>query len=138
MTGYLLDTNILSETRKLRPHRGVLAWLKAQRDEHLHLPALVFGEIQSGIENIRRADPQRAEYLDSWVKELQGHPRILTMDASCFRTWAVMMWKKSPDLAFDAMIAATARAHDLTVATRNVRHFATFDVSVMNPFEYRL
>lgn len=138
MTGYLLDTHILSETRKLRPHGGVLAWLKAQRDENLYLPALVFGEIQSGIENTRRTDPQRAEHLSSWVKELQGHPRILSMDASCFRAWAVMMWKKSPELAFDAMIAATAQVHGLTVATRNVRHFATFDVSVINPFEYRL
>jgi hypothetical protein len=138
VTGYLVDTCILSETRKVRPHGGVLAWLRAQRDEHLHLPALVFGEIQSGIESIRNAEPQRAAHLDAWVKELQSHPRILPMDAACFRIWAVMMRKKAPDLAFDAMIAATAKVHDLTVATRDVRHFALFDVSVMNPFEYRL
>jgi len=59
---------------------------------------------------------------------------VLPMDGSMFRDWARLMRGKSDDLATDAMIAATARAHSLIVATRNVKNFASFSVQVFNPF----
>lgn len=93
MTGYLLDTNVISETRKVRPHGGVVAWLGAMRAEQIHFPVLVFGEIQSGIERIRHRDPHRAGQLETWLSGLEREPRILALNAECFRTWARMMYK---------------------------------------------
>ena len=137
MTRYLLDTNVLSETRKPLRHGGVTAWLEAQRQEQLFLPALVFGEVQNGVEIARRSAPQRVASLEFWLGELERYPRILAMHAACFGVWARMTNEKSPELAFDAMIAATAEVHELTVVTRNVRDFNKFGVSLLNPFEYR-
>ena len=137
MSRYLLDTNVVSETRKPRPHRGVLAWIRAQQPEHICLPALVFGEIQAGIELLRPANPSLAGSIEQWLRELERSSRILVMDAACFRVWAQFMRKKSAELAFDAMIAATAHVHNLTLVSRNVRDFAQFEVKVLDPFGYR-
>src|SRR5437660_11078746 len=98
MTRYLLDTNVLSETRKPRPHGGVLAWLQAQNEEQLFLPALIFGEIQCGIELARRAAPQRVAGLEAWLRDLGRHPRIIVMNAPCFRAWALLMCVKPADV----------------------------------------
>jgi toxin FitB len=131
---YLLDTNIVSELRKPKPHGGVLAWIKELRDEQIYLSAVTFGELQRGVERTRERDRIKAEEIETWVERLAGSAQILAMDVACFREWARLMEGKQEHLLEDAMIAAAARTHGLVVATRNDRDFAQLDVSVVNPF----
>ena len=132
---YLLDTNIVSELRKPRPHPGVVAWLAAADEGQLHLSAVTIGEIQAGIELTRAQDPVRAAQIEAWADQLAGSYNVLSMDAPCFRRWAKLMHRQSDTVYEDAMIAATALVHNLTVVTRNVRDFARFDVPVLNLFK---
>ncbi len=134
MKKYLLDTNVVSELRRPKPHGGVLVWLKELRDEQLFLSAVTFGELQRGIERIRAQNRSKAEEIESWVERLTGTSQILPMDAICFREWARLMEGKQEHLLEDAMIAATARIHGLVVATRNDKDFAQLNVPVENPF----
>jgi len=133
---YLLDTNIVSELRKPRPHGGVLAWLKELRDEQIFLSAVTFGELQRGIERTTDRDRIKAEEIETWVDRLAASTQVLSMDAMCFREWARLMEGKQDHLLEDAMIAATARNHGLVVATRNDKDFAHLDVPVENPFHF--
>jgi predicted nucleic acid-binding protein len=131
---YLLDTNVISELRKPRPHAGVRAWLAAQPDSTLFLSAVTLGEIQAGIELTRAQDPVKAAAIEAWADQVAATSNVLPMDASCFRLWARFMHGQSDTVYEDAMIAATASVHRLTVATRNMRDFKHFHVSVFNPF----
>ncbi len=131
---YLLDTNIVSELRKPRPNRGVLAWLEPIPDSELHVSAVTLGEIQAGIELTRAQDPAKAAQLETWIDLLAASYNLLAMDAACFRRWARLMHRQSNTVYEDAMIAATAHVHNLIVVTRNVRDFTRFDVQVLNPF----
>jgi toxin FitB len=131
---YLLDTNVVSQLRRPKPHGGVLAWLKKLRDEQIFLSAVTFGEFQRGIERTRAQNRTKAEEIESWVERLAGTNQILPMDTSCFREWARLMEGKQEHLLEDAMIAATARIHGLVVATRNDKDFAQLNVQVENPF----
>ena len=134
---YLLDTNVISELRKRKPHGAVPAWLRSLRDEDIQIPAVAIAELQDGAEIARRQDSAKACELEQWIDRIMSTFVVLSMDGSMFRDWARLMNGKSDDLAADAMIAATARAHRLTVATRNVKHFTIFGVSVFNPFTYK-
>lgn len=134
MKKYLLDTNVISELRKPKPHGGVLAWLRELRDEQIFLSAVTFGELQRGIERTRVQNRIKAEEIESWVERVAGSARILSMDPVCFREWARLMEGKQEHLLEDAMIAATARIHGLVVATRNDQGFAKLDVDLINPF----
>jgi predicted nucleic acid-binding protein len=131
---FLLDTNIVSELRKSRPSTKVLTWLAEVSDAELHLSAVTIGEIQAGIELTRAQDRGKAEQLEAWAEQVAATYNVLAMDAACFRQWAKFMHGQSDTVYEDAMIAATARVHALTVVTRNVRDFARFDVPVLNPF----
>jgi predicted nucleic acid-binding protein len=131
---FLLDTNVVSELRKPKPHGAVVAWLNGLRDEQLFLSAVILGELQAGIERTRPQDAKKALEIESWVDELADSVQVLPMDALCFREWARLMNGKSDTLVEDAMIAATARVHGLTVATRNERDFAALGVALLNPF----
>ena len=135
MNKYLLDTNVVSEFRKTRPHGAVAAWLSAQQTEHLFLSAITIGELQAGVERTRRHDPAKANELETWLSELPALYQCLPMDIACFREWARLMDRKPDRLSEDAMIAATARVHGLVVATRNERDFAQLDVRIFNPFK---
>jgi predicted nucleic acid-binding protein len=131
---YLLDTNVVSELRKQRPHGGVVAWLQSIDDAQLYLSAVTLGEIQAGIELTREQDPGKAEEIETWLELVAGAYNVLPMDAATFRAWARLMHRKSDTLYEDAMIAATAKVHGLTVATRNVSDFNALGLEVFNPF----
>jgi toxin FitB len=132
---YLLDTNVVSELRKPRPRPELVAWLEAIEETYLHLSAVTIGEIQAGIELTRDQDPAKAAEIEAWAEQLAGSYSVLSMDAASFRLWAKLMHKQSDTIIEDAMIAATAKMHNLTVVTRNVRDFARFDVPLLNPFK---
>jgi predicted nucleic acid-binding protein len=131
---YLLDTNVVSELRRVRPHGAVLGWLQEVRDEDLHVSAVTIGEIQSGIEITREQDQTKAAEIEAWLERVAETYNVLSMDARTFLAWARLMHRRSDDLIEDAMIAATAAVHHLIVVTRNVRDFEGFDVRTLNPF----
>ncbi|HTV69935.1 MAG TPA: type II toxin-antitoxin system VapC family toxin [Rhizobiaceae bacterium] len=134
---YLLDTNIISELRRPRPHGAVVAWLRKVRNEDLHLSAVTIGEIQSGIEITREQDEAKAVEIEEWLEQVAETYNVISMDAQAFRSWARLMHRRTDDLIEDAMIAATAAVHNLTVVTRNVRDFEDFDVPTLNPFDMK-
>lgn len=131
---FLLDTNVVSETRKPRPHGGVMAWLASVDESQIFLSAVSIGEIQRGIELTRRQDPQKAQELTAWLDAIIESQSILPMGARTFRLVATLMYRKSDTRYEDAMIAATALERGLTVVTRNVQDFREFDVPLLNPF----
>jgi toxin FitB len=131
---YLLDTNVVSELRKPKPHGAVVAWLESVDDAKLFLSAVTLGEIQAGIEITREQDGAKASELEAWLDLVAASYNVLPMDAAVFRDWARLMHKKSNTLYEDAMIAATARVHDLIVVTRNVADFKSLGVELLNPF----
>ncbi len=132
---YLLDTNVVSELRKAKPHGAVVKWVRAADDADLHLSAVTLGEIQAGIELTRDQDPIKAAEIEHWADQVASVFNILPMDAATFRLWAQLMHRQSDTLYEDAMIAATAKRHHLTVVTRNTRDFHVFGVELLNPFE---
>jgi len=134
MTRYLLDTNIISELRKPKPHGGVVQWISSLRDDQLYISAVTIGELQRGIERTRRQDAAKARQIELWVDQLEQSYNILSMDSRCFRETARLLEGKSSHLLEDAMIAATARVQGLMVATRNVADFALLEVASINPF----
>lgn len=131
---YLLDTNIVSELRKIRPHRGVVSWLESTAEAQLYLSAVTLGEIQAGIEITRDQDIVKAAMIETWADKVAGAYNILPLDAKTFRLWAKLMHKQSNTVYEDAMIAATALINKLTVVTRNIREFERFNVPILNPF----
>ena len=135
MNKYLLDTNVVYELRKPRPHGAVVAWLSDQEEEQLFLSAVTMGELQAGIERTKHQDPSKASEIERWVDQLAASYQILPMDTPCFREWGRIMDGKPDQLLEDAMIAATARVHRLIVATRNERDFRQLDVRILNPFK---
>lgn len=132
---YLLDTNIISELRRPKPHGAVLAWLQSVADGDLHLSAVSLGEIQAGIELTRDQDAAKAAEIERWADMVAASYNVLPMDAPTFRNWAKLMHRRSDTLYEDAMIAATAIRHQLTVVTRNVADFSAFGVELFNPFD---
>ena len=131
---YLLDTNVISELRRAKPHGAVLAWFQAMRPDEIAIPAVVIGEIQDGAEITRKQDQQKAAEIEAWLEYVLANFTVLPMDGRMFREWARLMAGKPDDLSGDAMIAATARIHRLIVTTRNVKDFEGFGVEVFNPF----
>lgn len=137
MTRYLIDTCVASEMRKRKPHGAALAWLKSLELGQGFFSAVTFGEIQKCVELTLRQDAAKAQEIERWAAELERTSHVLTMDAACYREYARLIVGHSLAFSEGAMIAATARVHKLTVATRNERDFAHFPVAVFNPFKYR-
>jgi predicted nucleic acid-binding protein len=131
---FLLDSNVISELRRIKPHGAVLAWLDATPHDEIAIPSIVIGELQAGAEISRRQDPAKAAELEMWIEEILFNWEIVPIDALIAREWGRLMERKSKVLFEDAMIAATARVRQLVVVTRNVKDFAHFGVQVLNPF----
>lgn len=137
MTRFLLDTNVVSELRKSRPHGAVVSWLERLHVEQIFISAVTMGELQTGVEMTRLQDTTKALEIESWLAFVEANFVFLPMDSACFREWSRLMAGKHQALREDAMIAATARVHGLTVATRNERDFKHLGVEVLNPFTVR-
>ena len=134
MIRYLLDTNIVSELRKRKPHGAVLAWMETLRPEQIFISAVTIGELQGGVELTRKNDPAKATEIEKWLMFTEGVFSVIPMDLACFREWARLKAGRPSELIEDAMIAATARVHGLQVATRNEKDFRQFQVASFNPF----
>ena len=103
--------------------------------EQLFVSAVTVGEIQAGIEITREHDAGKAKELEAWLDKVLASYGVLPMDAAAFREWARLMHRRSDTMTEDAMIAATATVHRLTVVTRNVRDFGPLGVALHNPFD---
>jgi len=132
---FLLDTNIVSELRKTRPHGAVVAWISNIADSDIFISAATVGEIQAGVERTRDHNPLKASELERWLVEVVLGMQVIAADAKTFRIWAALMHRRQGHLSADAMIAATAVQHGLTVATRNIADFKQFAAPLFNPFE---
>ena len=132
---YLLDTNVVSELRRPAPHPAVLDWIRHAPADQLYLSAVTIGEIQAGIEVTRQQDPAKAKQLESWLDLILVTREVLAVDAPAFRIWAKLMHRQSDTLMQDALIAAVATVHRLTVVTRNTRNFQHLGVPTLNPFD---
>lgn len=131
---YLLDTNVVSELRKPKPHQGVVVWVQNALEETLHLSAVTIGEIQAGIEITREQDAQKAHEIETWLDSIADTYNIIPVDAHVFRRWAQLLHRQPDHHLEDALIAATALVRGMSVVTRNVDDFKRFGVPVINPF----
>jgi predicted nucleic acid-binding protein len=138
MTGFLLDTNCISEIVRLKPEPRVMAWIQAAEETLLYLSVLTLGEIRKGV----AALPQgiRRSRLETWLEaELLARfsGRILSIDAAIADRWSLLAAnakrKGKPLSAIDGLLAATAIHHNLTIVSRNVGDFA--EAPVVNPWE---
>ncbi|HEY8283008.1 MAG TPA: type II toxin-antitoxin system VapC family toxin [Chloroflexota bacterium] len=137
---YLLDTALLSELVKRQPHQSVVAWVDAQRQEHLFISAITLGELRKGIGKLQ--DATRKVRLHTWLRD-ELMPRfdrhVLPIDAAVALQWGSLQGEAERQgrslPAMDCLIAATARVHGLTVVTRNVRDLERCGASVLNPWE---
>lgn len=133
---YLLDTNVVSELAKRRKNQGVLDWLSEHRGAEHFLSVLTVGELLRGVERLRaRGDRRQADRVEEFVRSTQERfeRRILPVTGAMVREWALQDQSR-PLPVVDALIAATAAAHDLTVVTRNASHFELAPVRVVDPF----
>ena len=134
---YLIDTNVISEVRKgdrCDPH--VAAWYAAIDDADIYLSVLVLGEIRKGVERVRPNDPARARALEAWLSAVKKSfsDRVLPVDQAVADEWGRMAAKR-PVATIDALLAATAKVHRLTLVTRNVADVADLGAPVLDPFE---
>jgi toxin FitB len=132
---YLLDTNVLSETRKKKADAGVMAFLESLDSSALYMSVLTIGELRKGIAAKKRTDPVAAKSLTAWVEGLEFGfaDRILMVDAMTARLWGDWSGDR-PRPVVDTLLAATAVQHSLTLVTRNTRDVEGIRVKVHNPW----
>jgi predicted nucleic acid-binding protein len=133
---YLLDTNVLSETRKRRSSPEVRAWISSTPADLLYVSVLSLGEIERGITRIRdRGDTPQAATLERWLREVEAGfaERIVPVTLRIAEDWGRQR-QAQPVPVIDALIAATARVHGWIVVTRNAKDFQRAGVQVLNPF----
>ncbi len=137
---YLLDTVVLSELRKppRQRNRNLVRWIGDVPSQDLFVSVLTIGEIERGVEQQRRLNPEFAERIAFWLELILRtyERRILAIDVAVARRWGRLSCQTG-NKGVDLAIAATALEHGLTVATRNVSDFDRTGVSVFNPFAPR-
>ena len=133
---FLLDTNVVSELAKTRPNSKVIAWLGSVPSTNLFLSVITLGEIRKGIEKKRAAGPRDAGRLEAWLTTLvmNYRSRVLPFDQDSADQWGRVMARHPRVPVEDAQLVATAMQHDLTFATRNLRHIAETGVAFVDPF----
>lgn len=133
---YLIDTNVMSELRKRQANANLVAWMQARPRESLYLSVLSLGEIRKGIEGV--ADAAFRQTLTDWLEvDLPKYflGRLLGVDAQIADRWGRLQASAGRTLpVVDAMLAATALQHDLTLVTRNVKDFEGLGVPLVNPW----
>jgi toxin FitB len=131
---YLLDTNIVSEARRGSPE--ATAWIRSVRGRALHVSVITLGEIRRGIQIKERKDPKASAILAEWLIALRELHRetVLPVTEAVALEWGRLSAERSRNTA-DGLIAATARAHDLILVTRNVADFEDTGVSIINPWD---
>jgi len=136
--GYLLDTNVISETRKTRADSGVTAFLSAADAAGLFLSVLTLGELHKGVAAKRRIDPVAADRLGAWVDGIATSfaDRVLPVDAAAARLWGELSAHRSLPV-IDTLIAATAMSHGLTLVTRNRSDVESTGVPLVDPWQVR-
>ena len=138
-SGFLLDTNVISEATRQRPDASVMAWLASADEDRLFLSVATLAEISGGVEAMATGKKQRR--LREWLlNELipRFDDRILPVDAAVGLLWgAILVRSKQAGHeieAIDALIAATAERHDLTLVTRNVADFTALQLPLLDPW----
>ena len=139
MTGFLLDTNVISEVIRKRPEATVLKWLDSTDEDLLLLSVLTLGEIRKGVAALRTGS--RRASLEAWLdRELPARfaGRILPVDEAVADQWGILAASAAargrPLPVVDGLLAATALHHSLILVTRNDRHLADTGVPVLNPW----
>lgn len=137
MSGYLLDTNVISEIRKPNCDTAVAAWAASVPGDDLFLSALVVGEIRRGANLLRIRDPKRAASYDRWLAEIRRSfiDRILPIDEEIAEEWGRIGAAVTLP-AVEGLISATAKVRGMVMVTRNLRDFAPAGVQCLNPFEF--
>lgn len=136
---YLIDTNIISEVRKGPGcDRNVAAWYASIEESDIYLSVLVVGEIRKGVERARPRDPDKARTLEAWLDAVVGaySERILPIDQAVADEWGRISARRSVPVV-DALLAATAKAHRMTLVTHNISDVADLGADFMDPFDYR-
>jgi len=133
---YLLDTMIVSEGFKTAPNKAVVEWLGERKSAEMVVSVITFGEIAAGVEKQRVNDPAAFRKLERWLQSTQQDyaDRSLPVTARIAVEWGAMymrLHRRDTDL----LLAATALVHDLTLVTRNVRHFEPTGVKLLNPYQ---
>ncbi len=133
--GYLLDTNVISETRRSRADAGVIAFLSAANSAGLYLSVLTLGELRRGVAAKRRSDRTARDQLSLWVDGIEANfaDRLLSVDAQTARLWGELSASRSLPVV-DTLIAATAINHGLTLVTRNIRDIESTGVRLVDPW----
>lgn len=133
---YVLDTNVLSEWRRPSPDRGIVEWFASVPAEDLYLSVVTIGEIQRGIALLqRRGEHQQAARYEAWFAATKSGfaDRLLPIGVAEAEEWGQLDARDPVSMA-DGLIAATARVRGWTVVTRNVKHFESTGVRILNPF----
>jgi len=133
---YLLDTNVLSETRKKKADAGVIAFLQAADASSLYISVLTLGELRKGVAKKQREDADAAKRLADWVDGLEYSfaDRILGIDAATARLWGD--WSSEhPRPVVDTLLAATAVQHGMTLVTRNIRDVRGIPMKLLDPWK---
>jgi toxin FitB len=134
--GYLLDTNVLIETRRKKADSGVISFLESAETTSLYMSVLTIGEFRKGVIAKKREDADAAARLSSWIDglELSFADRIVGIDVAIAKLWGEWSGER-PRSVVDTLLAATAVVHKFTLVTRNVRDIADLPVKTLNPWE---
>ena len=135
---FLLDTDILSAIRRKQRDQNLEKWLLSINSLDVYISVVTIGEVERGITQQRRNNPEFAEDLQHWLDTIlqRYQQRILPLSISIAQRWGRLSAELGHNSA-DLMIAATALEHNLIVATRNTRHFEPTQVGLINPYLYQ-